>query len=221
MSRGGEAACLPMPPPEAVVFDLGGVLVDWNPRHLYRKLFADAAAMEAFLARICTPLWHERHDRGTPFAENRTRLIARFPDHEALIAAWDARWPEMFADPLPGSADLLAALDARGLPLYAFTNWPAEKFPLAREMFPFLARFCDIVVSGEEGLSKPEPRLFTRLIARCGLVPARTLYIDDNPINIAAARARGFLAHHFRDPPGLRAALVGCGLLAEAETGAL
>ena len=200
---------------DAVVFDLGGVLIDWNPRHLYRKLFpGDDRAMEAFLASVATPDWNARQDAGRSFAEGVAALKVRHPGHGALIDAYDVRWEEMLGGPIDGSVALLVDLRARAVPLYGLTNWSRDKFPVARARFGFLDWFEGIVVSGEEGVVKPAPEIFHRLLDRYGLAPATTLFIDDMAYNAEAARAMGFHAHHFRAPEGLRAELIERGLIA-------
>src|SRR5262249_49366287 len=134
---------------EAVVFDLGGVLIDWNPRHLYRKLFADAGAMEDFLATVCTQEWNQEQDSGRRWDQAVALLVARYPQHRELIAAYHHRWEEMLAGSIADSVAVLSDLKAGGGRLYALTNWSAEKFGIARARFDFLAWFDDIVVSGE------------------------------------------------------------------------
>ena len=200
---------------DTVVFDLGGVLIDWNPRYLYRQLFDDEAAMERFLAEVCTPQWNEQQDAGRPWREAVAVLSAQYPQHAALIDAYHTRWPEMLGGAMAPSVAVLDELRARGVRLYALTNWSQETFPLAWERFDFLRGFEGIVVSGSEGLIKPDPAIFQLTIDRFGLVPARTVYIDDSPRNVAAAAAMGMHALHFHDAHALRAALVHGGLLPE------
>ena len=203
----------PNPPPRTVVFDLGGVLIDWNPRYLYRKLIADEATMEDFLARVCTQDWNERQDAGRPFAEGVALLQARHPDKASLIAAYFERWPEMLGGAIPGTVDLLGRLRDRGTPLYALTNWSAETFPHARERFDFLNIFQGIVVSGEVGTLKPERDFFQILFDRHGIVPDEAVFIDDAPKNVAGARAAGMRAVHFTGPEALERELARMGLL--------
>jgi 2-haloacid dehalogenase len=198
---------------KAVVFDLGGVLIDWDPRYLYRKLLADEAAVEEFLASVCTPEWNAEQDRGRPFAEGVAELVERHPVHAAAIAAYHERWPEMLGGDIPGTVELLAELRAAGVPLFALTNWSAETFVFARERFEFLGWFDGVVVSGEERLVKPDPRLFRRLLDRFGLAPEATVFVDDSPANVTAARRLGMDAVRFTDPEGLRRDLIGRGLL--------
>jgi 2-haloacid dehalogenase len=198
---------------DAVVFDLGGVLIDWDPRHLYRKLLADEAAVEEFLATITTPEWNAEQDRGRPFAEAVAELVERHPAHAASIAAYHERWTEMLGGEIPGTVAVLAELRDAGVPLYALSNWSAETFRLTRDRFPFLEWFDGLVVSGEEGVIKPDRRIFELLLERFGLVAAATLFVDDSPANVAAARAVGMDAVRFHHADGLRHDLAARGLL--------
>ena len=197
-----------------VVFDLGGVLIDWDPRHLYRKLFAgDDEAMEHFLATVCTHEWHRHHDAGRSFAEGARLLKAAHPDQAELIDAFGARADEMIAGPIPGAVEILEELHDRGRRLYALSNWPAESFPLARRRFAFLDRFDGILVSGEVGVIKPDPRIFQTLVERFGLAAAEAIFIDDVEANVAAARRLGFHGVRFTGAEALRAELAALGLL--------
>ena len=199
---------------DAVVFDLGGVLIDWNPRHLYRKLFEDEAKMERFLAEVCSPVWNVTLDAGMSFDEGIAELLRRHPDESHLIRAWKERWEEMLGGAIEGAVALLDELHAAGMPLYALTNWSAETFPIGRRHFPFLERFRDIVVSGQEKIVKPDPRIFELLVRRTGVAPERTVFIDDGERNVAAAARLGFRAVRFTDPESLRASLTALGALA-------
>ncbi|HEX6979904.1 MAG TPA: HAD family phosphatase [Alphaproteobacteria bacterium] len=201
------------PRPTTVVFDLGGVLIDWNPRHLYRTRFADEAAMEAFLATVCTQAWNERQDAGRTIAEAEAELIARHPEYADLIRAYYGEFDRMLAGPIAGTVALLEELHGRGTPLFALTNWSAETFHHARRRFGFLACFRAIVVSGEIGMMKPDPCIFRYLTDTYGLCPERCLFIDDNAANVAGARAAGLQAVQFHDPLKLRADLRAYGLL--------
>jgi 2-haloacid dehalogenase len=201
-------------PIEAVVFDLGGVIIDWNPRHLYRKLFpGDEAGMERFLAEVCTPEWNAALDRGRPFAEGIAELKAAHPDRVPLIEAYRDRWIEMLDGAIPGSVEILGELRERGVPFYALSNWSAETYPEAEPRFDFLAWFRGVLISGEVGVAKPEPAIFERLCERFRLQPGTTLFVDDAPPNVEAARGLGFAAALFRGAPDLRARLVAAGLL--------
>jgi 2-haloacid dehalogenase len=204
----------PIPPVEAVVFDLGGVLLDWNPRYLYRQLFDDEQTMEHFLTEICTLEWHEAHDRGAPFERSAAELAAVYPEYTDLIRAWGERSEEMVGGQIDPTVAILADLRARGVPCYALTNMEAETYPLRRERFEFLRWFDGTVVSAQEGTIKPDPEIFRRLLDRFGLVAERTVMVDDAERNIAAARALGMQTVHFRSPAQLRAWLVAAGLLA-------
>jgi 2-haloacid dehalogenase len=186
--------------PTAVVFDLGGVLVDWDPRHLYRSLFDDEAEMERFLAEVTTQAWNLEQDRGRPFAEAIAELSREHPDRAELIEAFWSRWPEMLGEPLHETVDVLADLRATGIRLLALTNWSAETFPLAIPRYPFLAWFEAVIVSGEVGMVKPDPAIFRILI-------------DDSIANVEAAGALGFRALRFTDAAALRRHLSATGLL--------
>ena len=206
-----------LPPPgrrSVAIFDLGGVLLDWNPRHLYRKLFAgDEAAMEAFLTNVCTTQWNERQDAGRTFAEATQALMPEHADKRELIEAFGARFGEMIPGAIDGTVAILGELHARRVPIYAITNWSAETFPPQRKRFPFLANFHDIVVSGIEGVIKPDPRIFRILLERNRVSPHDAVFIDDVPANAAAAAALGIHGIHFRSPEQLRRELTACGLL--------
>jgi 2-haloacid dehalogenase len=201
---------------KAVVFDLGGVLIDWDPRYLYRKLLADEAAVEEFLATICTPEWNDELDRGRPFAEGVAELAERYPAHAAAITAYHERWPEMLGGAIGGTVELVAELRAGGVPVYALTNWSAETFGIARERYAFLDWFDGVVVSGEERMIKPDPAIFQVLLDRFGLDPAATFYVDDSEANVEAARRLGFDAVRYTGPRQLRRDLAARGVLSSA-----
>lgn len=198
----------------AVVFDLGGVLIDWDPRHLYRKLLPDAGSVEAFLAEVCTADWNYQQDAGRTIAEAVAELSARHPDRAELIAAYYGRWEEMLGGAIDEAVAVLEELDAAGVPLYAVTNWSRETFPIARRRFPFLARFRGIVVSGEERVAKPDPRIYRLLFERYGLEPAACLFIDDVARNAEGARAAGMEALVYTSAGELRVALAERSILA-------
>jgi len=196
-----------------VVFDLGGVLIDWDPRHLYRKLFADEEAMEHFLGTVCTHEWHRQHDSGMRMADTVAVLKTRHPGHAEMIEAFRVRNDEMMAGPIADTVAILKELKERGRPLYALSNWPAETFPAAKERFDFLHWFDGILVSGEVGAIKPNPRIYEALIERFSIEPERAVFIDDVEANVAAARQFGIHAIRFTTPDALRAELVELGLL--------
>jgi 2-haloacid dehalogenase len=198
---------------EAVVFDLGGVLIDWDPRYLYRRLFDDEAEMERFLAEVCTPEWNAQQDAGRTWAEAVETLAAEHPAQRELIAAYDSRWHETLGGPIDATVAVLDELRAAGVPLLALSNWSAEKFPIARGRYEFLGWFDAIVVSGEVRLAKPDPRIFRHLLERHRLSPGATVFIDDTPANVAVAADLGMVAVPFRGAEALREDLVRLGLL--------
>jgi 2-haloacid dehalogenase len=199
--------------PTIAVFDVGNVLIEWNPRNLYRRIFADPERMEWFLSNVCTSDWNLDLDRGRVIAEAVAERIALFPDHAAEIRAFDERWMEMVPGAIPGSLTLLERLRARGAPLYAITNFSREKFDVASRRFEFLNRFDGVIVSGDEKLVKPDPAIFRLFLSRYGFRGADCLFIDDSAANVEAARAIGMAAHHFDGPAALEARLIAHGLL--------
>ena len=196
------------------IFDLGGVLIEWNPRHLYRKLFdGDEAAMEHFLANVCTTEWNQRQDAGRTFAEGVRELMPLHAERLELIEAFGKRFSEMIPGAIEGSVTVLAELKQLGVPIYAITNWSAETFPPQRDRFPFLSWFEGIVVSGFEGVIKPDRRIFEILCERYRVKPEQAVFIDDVAGNAEAASALGIHGIHFRSPEQLRSELIGLGLL--------
>jgi 2-haloacid dehalogenase len=189
------------------VFDVGGVLLDWDPRHLYRKVFADEAAVEDFLARVCPPSWNRLLDAGVPFAEAVAARAAAFPDHEAAIRAYDERWQEMVAGPIPGAVACLRSLKSAGCALYAISNFSAEKFSLEQRRWDFLNLFDGVVLSADIGILKPDAGIYRYFCRTHGLEPGDCLFIDDRIENVAGARACGMAAHHYRSPEELENAL--------------
>ncbi len=199
--------------PKAVLFDVGNVVVRWDPRTLYSKIFRDAAERDRFLAEVCTMAWHGETDRGLSFGDNIARLTAQHPQHAEAIAAWWARWPEMFSGPIPETEAAIEALHARGVPMYGLTNMSTEAWPGVQAMSPVFARFTDTVVSAAEGAIKPETRIYEIVLERSGLKPQDFLFVDDNRPNIDAADALGFHTLHFTDPAALHPTLERHGLL--------
>ncbi|NJK88546.1 MAG: HAD family phosphatase [Myxococcales bacterium] len=185
-----------------VVFDLGGVLIDWNPRHLYRKLLSDED-MEKFLSEVATGPWNEQMDEGKPFEEGIRELSLRFPNQAKLIRLYFERWPEMLRGDIPGTVAILEDLHRQRFPLYALTNWSSETFAFAKERFDFLQRFRGIVVSGVERVKKPDPRIFEILLSRYELDPADGIYIDDVEKNVHAAKTLGLDGILFEGPEAL------------------
>jgi 2-haloacid dehalogenase len=210
-ARRGEEQ--PGRPRSVVIFDLGGVLIDWDPRHLYRQLFDDADEMERFLAEVTTADWNRAVDAGRPWSEATAQLAAAHPQRRALIEAFHARWPEMLAGQIDETVSVLADLRAAGRRLYALSNWSAETFPIARRRFAFLDWFDGIVISGHVGVVKPDPRLFEHLFEQYGIEPRDAVFIDDQATNVEAAASLGLTAIRFRDGRALRRDLEILGML--------
>ena len=202
---------------DAIVFDLGGVLLDWDPRYLYRKLFADENEMEAFLQDVCTMEWHAAHDRGLPTAQSCAALAKLHPQYAEEIDAWGTRSEEMVAGQIDDTVAILDELLDRGLRCYALTNMERETYPVRRERYPFMRRFAGTVVSSTEGVAKPDPEIFQRLFRRFDLEPARTVMVDDSAANVETAAALGMHAVRFQSPPALRIALARLNLLPDSS----
>lgn len=175
-----------------IIFDFGGVLIDWNPRYLYSKVFNDEGRMEHFLREICSQEWNEKQDAGRTFSEGIKELIAEHPEMSAEITLFHERWDEMVGGEVKGTSDILYQLKSLGFVLYGLTNWSGEMFPSVKEKFPFFKELDGIVVSGDEKLLKPDPAIFNLLTLRYGIKPEESLFIDDNKINIEAAKNLGF-----------------------------
>lgn len=182
---------MPGPPVDTVVFDLGGVLIDWDPRYLYRDLFTDPGEMEDFLARICTGDWHRAHDLGDDITESCRRLAALHPGHQEMIMTWAARGEEMAAGQFDATVTMLGELKAAGIRCYALSNMEPDAFTIRRARFPFMEWFDGHVISGIEGVAKPDRRIFEILLRRYGLQPQSTVFVDDVAANIEAARELG------------------------------
>ncbi|MCC8404999.1 HAD family phosphatase [Paraburkholderia sp. MMS20-SJTN17] len=202
---------------KAVVFDFGGVLIDWSPEYLYRQLIPDEAERRWFLTHVCSMDWVIRQDGGQPIVEATNELIARFPDHEPLIRAFYERWHEMVAGVLDDGVALMERLEAADVPLFGLTNWSAETFPYAWEHYPVLRRFRDIVVSGRVKLVKPDPAIFAEMRRRIelqmpGVEPAELVFIDDNAKNAEAATALGWHGVHHTSAAQTQAHLRALGL---------
>ena len=204
-----------MQQPHAVIFDVGKVLFDWEPRYLYERLIGDDRALEAFLDTVVTRDWHFQHDAGRPFAETSAELIAQFPEHESLIRAWGPRFNETICDtPIAGMAEIVADLAAAGVPLFAITNFSGEFWPpFVRQHRGLFRHFGDIVVSGDEKLTKPDPAIYHLALARFGLEPGQAVFVDDNAANVDAANALGIHGVLFSGADALRAELGRYGLL--------
>jgi HAD superfamily hydrolase (TIGR01549 family) len=201
-----------MPLIDTVIFDVGNVLLDWDPRHLYRKLFGDHERMEWFLANICNPAWNIEQDRGRSFADGVAELLARHPQWEREIRAFDERWEETVGGEIAGSIELLGRLKGKAA-LYSITNFSREKFALSLQRYAFLREFEGVVVSAHEGLLKPDPAIYRLFLERYGREASRCLFIDDSQRNVDGAKAVGMHAVHFRGAAQLTTDLARFGLL--------
>jgi HAD superfamily hydrolase (TIGR01509 family) len=198
-----------------VVFDLGYVLLLWDPRFLYRDVFAgDEERMEWFLANICTSEWNIEQDKGRSFEDAVRILVAEHPHHAPHIHAYHERWHETLPGAIDGTVEILEELDGKGVPLYAITNFNGPKFRETQRRFDFLNRFRDVVVSGEVGMLKPDSRIFEHFLERNALAAADCLFIDDSHDNVVGAREVGLDAIHFNSPENLRLELYRRNLLA-------
>jgi 2-haloacid dehalogenase len=191
-----------------LIFDLGGVILDWNPRHLFTKLIPDDEAREWFLSEICGPEWNAQMDAGRPFSEAVEELAGRHPEHAEWIRAYWTRWPEMLGGPVPGTSELVTELSEAGRELYAISNFPGEMFPVTLESYPVLHHFRDIVISSSVRLCKPDPHIFALALGRFGVTAGDCLFIDDVAQNVAGARAAGIAAVQFTSAAELRRLLV-------------
>ncbi len=199
--------------PSVAVFDLGGVLLEWDPRHLYRKLFGDdVAGMERFLTHVCSATWNLMQDAGRSFDAGVEELTARHPEHRDLIAAYRDRWEEMVPYVYDDAIAVLGDLKSAGVPVYGITNFSAEKFAVVRRKYDFFDLFDGIVVSGEVHLVKPDPAIFLRFLDAYGLRATDCVFIDDSAVNIDAAAALGFHTVHHKTATPLRKNLIGLGL---------
>ena len=204
-----------------VIFDIGGVLVDWDPRFLYERLIPDGEALDAFLRDVVTADWHFQHDAGRPFAQTSAELTARFPHHAALIAAWGPRFNESNRALIPGMDALLAELDDTGVPLYAITNFSGEFWPAFRAKYPALFdRFRDVLVSGDEKLVKPDAAIYRLALDRFGVAAGEAVFVDDRADNVVGAQTVGMTGLLFTDEATLRADLRALGLPLHAGSAA-
>ena len=198
------------------IFDLGGVVVDWNPRYLYRKLFnGNETAMEDFLATVCTPSWNEQQDAGRSFADGCDSLRRLHPDKAELIDAWFQRYDEMLGGEIPGTVEVLRELRSRKVPIYALSNWSAETFPIAVNRFECLRWFHGVLLSGEAKVLKPDRRIFEIFLHTFRIEPSRAVYIDDRRENVEAAMTLGMRGIVFRDSRTLRAELTEAELIVD------
>jgi 2-haloacid dehalogenase len=201
-----------MPQIDTVIFDVGNVLLDWNPRHLYRKLFSDHERMEWFLANVCSPAWNIEQDRGRSFADGIGLLLAHHPEWEREIRAYDERWEETVGGEISGSIALMKQLKGK-VALYSITNFSREKYALSLECYAFLREFDGVVVSAHEGLLKPDPAIYRLFLERYRREASRCLFVDDSQRNVDGALAVGMHAVHFRGAAQLAADLARFGLI--------
>jgi len=197
---------------KTVVFDIGGVLIDWNPRHLFRKVFDNEEEMEWFLANICTYEWNLQQDGGKLFSKATAELQEKYPAYSDKIALYYGRWEEMLDGEIKGTVDIFRRLKSAGMPLYALSNWSHEAFPVAYEKYEFMKEFDGLVVSGYEKLLKPDHAIYRVLMQRYSVNPEEAVYIDDNKPNADAAAELGFHAIHFSSPEQLKTELRSLGL---------
>ncbi len=199
---------------KAIIFDYGGVLLDWDPRNLYRRYFPNnPEAMEQFLNEIKFMEWNMHQDKGRPFKEGVAVLSGQFPQYSHLIHAYHENWEESILGEIPGTVEILKRLKQKGYLLYGLSNWSGETFPIARRKYPFFDLFDDIVLSGEVKLVKPELAIFNLLLTRIGRTANECLLIDDSDINISVARELGFITIHFKSAVQLKSDLSRIGIL--------
>lgn len=199
---------------ETVIFDLGGVLIDWNPKYLYRKIFKSEDEVDWFLNNICTSEWNDAQDGGRTFEEATRELLTKHPEWEEPITAWYGRWQETINGPIQETVNILSTIrDSKKYRLYALTNWSAETFPWALENFEFLHWFEGIVVSGVEKTRKPFPEFFNILFDRYAVDPSKAIFIDDNIKNVEGAIEMGLPTIQFKNPAQLKTELVKLGIL--------
>jgi 2-haloacid dehalogenase len=196
-----------------IIFDLGGVLIDWNPKYLYRKIFRTEEEVDWFLGNICTSEWNDQQDAGRSFEEATRELIQKHPEWEEAISAWYGRWQETIQGPISDTVVILKQIKkSEKYRLFALTNWSAETFPWAYSNFDFMKWFDGIVVSGQENTRKPFPEFYQILFDRHAIDPSRSLFIDDNIKNIEGAKAVGLNAIHFTNPSALEKELLAMGI---------
>jgi len=188
----------------SVVFDLGNVLIDWNPRYLYRKLIPTETELEWFLENICDEKWNAKHDAGHSFSDGIAEYSKKFPQYSELIEAWFGRWEEMLGDSLEEVVDILSAIKSSRMSLYILSNWSAETYPIAEKRFDFLHWFDGKVISGEIGIVKPDLEIFKFLMTSYNLTPQETVFIDDKLVNVEAAKELGIHGIHFKNASILR-----------------
>jgi len=198
---------------KAIIFDYGNVLLEWNPRNVYRRYFNDEQTMEQFLREVKFMEWNAQQDKGRSFKEGIAILSNEFPQHAHLIQAYHDHWKDSIGDALTGTVDILKRLKQAGYPLYGFSNWSAETFPFARAKYDFFHLLDDMVISGAVGFVKPEPEIYQIMLDKIGKPAQECLLIDDSSPNIQQAKQMGFATIHFQSPGQLGDELKQMGLL--------
>jgi 2-haloacid dehalogenase len=198
---------------KAVLFDVGNVIIRWHPLNLYNRFIPDPRRRQFFLDTVCTLSWHLAHDQGVSFADNRQNLLIAYPDFTTEIIAFDTHFEEMLGELIAPTIEVLDLLFAKGIPLYALTNMPSEKASMVFSKSHVFSYFKDIIVSGDEGLVKPDPAIYNLTLRRLNLTAKEVFFTDDSKANIDMAHALGFKTHLFDKDDTLKAALVGARLL--------
>ena len=198
---------------KAVLFDVGNVIITWRRENLYEKLIHDPVRRAYFLDTVAPMDWHMKHDAGVTFADNRRDKLVAHPDFHDEIMAFDERFEEMLGALIPETIAVIEDLHARGVNMYGLTNMPQEKAAMVFSKSPVFGWFKDIIISGDEKISKPEPAIYDLTVRRLGVAPGEIFFTDDSPANIAAANEAGFVTHLFDEPATLRPALVAAGVL--------
>ncbi len=201
---------------KTIIFDLGGVLLDWNPRYLYNEIFQEETEMEYFLSEICSPSWNAKMDANRSFEEGISELLPVFPEFAEQIRLYHTRWSDMLRGELSDSVDILRELKEAGFKLAGLSNWPREKYLMIKGQYQFLAWLDPLVISGEVGVAKPDPDIYQILLQKVGVPAGDCIFIDDMPENIRAAARQGFETIHFSSAENLRSELVGRGFLEKA-----
>jgi 2-haloacid dehalogenase len=198
---------------QAIIFDFGGVLLEWDPHALYRNFIEQPQQIDQFLAEVGFATWNAEQDRGRPFAEGVAELSRQFPHRAQLIREYHDHWEDSIVGPIPGSVAILRKLKRAGYPLYGLSNWSAETFPRVRNKYAFFDLLDDIILSGDVKMIKPDPAIFNLLLTRIGYAAHNCLLIDDSQANVVTAKSLGFNTIHFKSPPQLESELQQLGLL--------
>jgi 2-haloacid dehalogenase len=200
-------------PITTIIFDFGGVLIEWDPRNLYRRYFDAPEAMEAFLAEVDFMAWNALQDKGRPFAEGVAELTAKFPQHARLIHAYHEHWEESIGEPITATIRIMQKLKRAGWPVYGLSNWSTETFPIIRQKYDFFDILDGYLISGDAKLVKPDPAIFQAMLDKIGRTAQECLFIDDHLPNIESARRLGFVCIHYRSPAQLERELKQLGII--------